>query len=58
MEIENLGFETQVWNPRFLVAEQKSNTVGPRDTRPQDARTLTVHVFELGPYKFEMHEFM
>ena len=32
-----------------------SDTVRPRDTRPQAARTLTVHVFELGPKKFEIH---
>ena len=33
------------------------HTVRPRDTRPQAARTLTMHVFELGPKKFEMHVF-
>ena len=33
------------------------DTVRPRDTRPQTARTLTMHVFELGPKKFEMHVF-
>ena len=33
-------------------------TVRPRDTRPQAARTLTMHVFELGPKKFEMHKFL
>ena len=31
------------------------DTVRPRDTRPQTARTLTMHVFELGPKKFEIH---
>ena len=35
-----------------------TNTVGPRDTRPQAARTLQMHVFELGPKKFELNEFM
>ena len=35
-----------------------SPTVRPRDTRPQAARTLQVHVFELGSKKFEMNEFM
>ena len=34
------------------------STVRPRDTRPQGARTLQVHVFELGPKKFELNEFM
>ena len=34
------------------------NTVRPRDTRPQAARTLQVHVFELGPKIFELNEFM
>ena len=34
------------------------STVRPRDTRPQAARTSQVHVFELGPKKFEMNEFM
>ena len=33
-------------------------TVRPRDTRPQGARTLQVHVFELGPKKFDMNKFM
>ena len=33
-------------------------TVRPRDTRPQAARTLQMHVFELGPKKIEMNEFM
>ena len=33
------------------------STVRPRDTRPQAARTSQVHVFELGPKKFEMNEF-
>ena len=32
-------------------------TVRPRDTRPQAARTLTMHVFELGPTNFEIHVF-
>ena len=34
------------------------STVKPRDTRPQAARTLQVHVFELGPKIFEMKEFL
>ena len=33
-------------------------TVGPRDTGPQAARTLTMHVNELGPKIYEVHEFM
>ena len=33
------------------------STVRPRDTRPQDAQTLTMHVFEKGPKTFEMHVF-
>ena len=33
-------------------------TVRPRDTRPQAAQTSQVNVFELGPKKFEMNEFM
>ena len=32
-------------------------TVRPRDTRPQAARTLTVHDFELGPKILEKHVF-
>ena len=35
----------------------EKSTVRPRDTRPQAARTLTMHIFELGPKKFEMHVF-
>ena len=33
-------------------------TVRPRGARPQTARTSQVHVFELGPKKIEMNEFM
>jgi hypothetical protein len=36
----------------------ESYTVRPRDTRPQAARTLQVHVFELGPKKFDQNKFM
>ena len=32
--------------------------VRPWDTRPRAARTSQGHVFELGPKKFEMNEFM
>ena len=42
----------------FATLAVKGNTVRPRDTRPQAARTLQVHVFELGPKKFELNEFM
>ena len=34
------------------------DTVRPRDTRLPPARTLQVHVFELGPKRFELNEFM
>ena len=34
------------------------STVRPRDSRPQTALALTMHVFEQGPEKIEMHEFM
>jgi hypothetical protein len=37
---------------------QISDTVRPRDTRPQAARTLHFHVFELGPKKNETNEYM
>ena len=33
-------------------------TVRPRDTRPQAARTSTVHDFELGPKNLEKHVFL
>ena len=36
----------------------KLNTVRPRDTRPQAARTSTVHDFELGPKNLEKHVFL
>ena len=36
--------------------KQVNSTVRPQDTGPQAARTLQVHVFELGPKKFEMNE--
>ena len=34
------------------------STVRPQDTRHQAARTSQMQVFELGPKKFEMNEFM
>ena len=34
------------------------STVRPRDTLPQAARILQVHVFELGPKEFELNKFM
>ena len=37
----------------WIILDQKdAYTVRPRDTRPWAARTLQVHVFELGPKKF------
>ena len=36
----------------------KLSTVRTRDTQPRAARTSQVHVFKLGPKKFEMNEFM
>ena len=44
----------QLWNDIGLLG----CTVRPRDTLPQAARTLQVHVFKLGPKKFELNEFM
>ena len=41
-----------------LINNYNCYTVRPRDTRPQAARTLQVHVFELGPKIFELNEFM
>ena len=55
---------SHIWPPLvaiFLalrVWEAFGATVRPRDTRPRAARTSQVHVFELGPKKFEMNEFM
>ena len=47
------------WDKRIVDQESDvPSTVRPRDTRPQAARTSQVHVFELGPKKFEMNEFM
>ena len=43
---------------QVLSSKSRHYTVRPRDTRPRAARTLQVHVFELGPKKFEMNEFM
>ena len=36
----------------------ENTTVRSQDTQPQAARTLQVHIFELGPKQFEMNEFM
>ena len=41
----------------ILHAVKLGDTVRPRDTRPQAARTLQVHIFELGPKIFDMHDF-
>ena len=46
----------RLWN--FKLEHQNMNIVRPRDTQPQDARTLQEHVFELGPKKFELNKFM
>ena len=40
-----------------IFSKRKLYTVRPRDTRPQAARTSTMHDFELGPKIFEMHVF-
>ena len=42
---------------RFLGFWKNRTTVRPRDTWPQAARTLQVHVFKLGPKIFQMHVF-
>ena len=42
----------------FFYGGSKLCTVRPRDTRPQAAQTLIMQVFEWGPKKFEMHEFI
>ena len=39
------------------LATQSHTTGSPRDTRPQAAQTLQVHVFELGPKKSELNKF-
>ena len=44
-------------NHKFYRRITLFNTVRPRDTRPQAARTSTVHVFEQGPKNLEMHVF-
>ena len=45
--------------PNLLyVTKNYRTTVRPRNTRPQAARTLQVHVFELGPKIFELNEFI
>ena len=41
------------WSTHCLVLFV-SGTLRPRDTQPQAARTLTMHVFELSPKIFEM----
>ena len=50
-----VGWKSSVGGKNILKI---NNTVRPQDTRPQAARTLQVHVFELGPKKFELNEFM
>ena len=40
------------------LSSNKACTVRPRDTQPQAAQTLQVHVFELVPKIFELNGFM
>ena len=49
----DLLFEGSKWQLHF-----GGSTVRPRDTQPQAARTLQVHVFKKGPKIFEMNKFM
>ena len=49
---------SQRMNLNHTDTVSSANTVRPRDTRPQAARTLTMHVFEHGPKNFEMHKFI
>ena len=51
-------FKQRVLALRAFETWIHSCTVRPRDTRPQAARTLQMHVFELGPKLFELNEFM
>ena len=44
-------------SPAQAQYKEKTSTVRPRDKRPQDARTLTMHVFEKGPKTFEIQVF-
>ena len=43
---------------KYIVHSNKLHSVRPRDTRPRAAWASQVHVFELGPKRFEMNEFM
>ena len=43
---------------RLGSREEYLCAVGPRDTRPQAARTLQVHLFELGPKRFQLNKYM
>ena len=67
---KKIGIFVNYWALGFLLAVKvmclpctnqsytsKVCTVRPRDTRPQAARTSTMHDFELGPKFFEMHVF-
>ena len=51
-----IAFITKVYMTK--IDFKQLYTVRPRDTRPQAARTLQVHVFESGPQIFELNEFM
>ena len=66
LRVKNTEFCSKIWYIRLIIWGwfqscsdwYEWNTVRPQDTRPQAARTLTMHVFEYGPKKFEMHKFM
>ena len=52
--LSELCFQRVALSGNYIIVA----TVRPRDTWPQAARTLQVHVFELGPKIFELNEFM
>ena len=41
---------------QLCKVQKFGDTVRPQDTRPRASRTSQVHIFELGPKKFEMNE--
>ena len=57
-EIKSLPIPPRIMEDVYNYFELNLYTVRPPDTRPQAARTLQVHVFELGPKIFELNEFM
>ena len=54
---DNLLYAFVVMGKKMFISKLLACTVRPQGTRPQGARTLQVHSFELSPKFFQLHGF-